>query len=236
MENCQNCHKSFEGNYCPDCGQPARLRRIDGKYIRDEISSVFNLDKGILLTIKELFIRPGKSIKDFLTTDRHRLVKPILFILITSIAYSIINHYFKIEDQYVNYKGMKGTTGRMFAWVQDNYGYANIIMGIFIAGMLKLFFINSGYNFYEVLILLCFIMGMGMLIFALFALIQGITRVGLMTTAGIISMIYITLAIADFYGRKKPINYLKAVLAYVGGMVFFSISLLFSGILIDLIF
>jgi hypothetical protein len=38
------------------------LRRIDGTYIINEISSVIFLDKGILYTIKELLIRPGDTV------------------------------------------------------------------------------------------------------------------------------------------------------------------------------
>ena len=39
------------------------LERIDEKYIWNEISSVLNLEKGIFYTIKELFVRPGKTVR-----------------------------------------------------------------------------------------------------------------------------------------------------------------------------
>ena len=66
------------------------LERIDGKYIWKEIVSVLNFDKGIFYTIKEIFLRPGKTIQEFLLYDRKRLVKPILFIIIMSLVYTII--------------------------------------------------------------------------------------------------------------------------------------------------
>ena len=49
------------------------LKRIDGKYIWDEIRSVLNFDKGIFYTIKELFIRPGDTVREFLIYDRKML-------------------------------------------------------------------------------------------------------------------------------------------------------------------
>ncbi|MEM6298978.1 MAG: DUF3667 domain-containing protein, partial [Bacteroidota bacterium] len=58
------------------------LKRIDKAYILSEISSVLNLEKGIFYTIKELLIRPGKSIRTFIHEDRTRLVKPIVFIIV----------------------------------------------------------------------------------------------------------------------------------------------------------
>jgi len=63
-------------------------------------------------------------------------------------------------------------------------------MGIFIAIWTKLFFGKYSYNFFEILILLCFTMGMGMLIFAIFAIIQGLTKIDLMQIAGIVSIAY----------------------------------------------
>lgn len=234
MKKCESCNNLYEGNFCSNCGRPNQLKRIDRKYIQDEISSVFNLDKGIFLTIKELLIRPGHSIREFLLTDRNRLVKPILFILITSLVYSLINNLFKIEDQYVNYGDLPGTTAKIFIWIQENYGYANIIMSVFIAYFLKLFFRKSKYSIYEILVLLCFIMGMGMLILAFLSFVQGITGLIALQSSGIILMIYITFAIGDFYNEKKLSSYLKVPAAYFIGMIVFFILTILIGNMIDL--
>jgi len=67
------------------------MTRIDGKYLLQEIYSVLSFEKGFLLTIRELAINPGKSIKDFLNEDRNRLVKPVVFLILTSLIYTIIN-------------------------------------------------------------------------------------------------------------------------------------------------
>ena len=128
MNFCKNCKFELTGKYCSNCGQPIELQRIDAHYIKNEIVQVLNFDKGIFYTIKELIIRPGENVRNFLTNNRNRLVKPIVFIIITSLFYSIINHYFHIEDQYIQQKGLdKSTIGKMIKWVQENYGYANII-------------------------------------------------------------------------------------------------------------
>lgn len=235
--NCKNCNTEINQNYCPNCGQPTKLKRIDGQYILSEIGSVLNFDKGILFTIRELLLRPGQSIKKFVSDDRNRLVKPVIFIIVTSLIYSLINHFFQIEDGYVKFEETKqSTTGHIFKWVQDNYGYANIIMGIFIVLWTKLFFRKYNYNFFEILILLCFVMGIGMLIFSIFAIFKVLTHIDLMQIASIISVLYSAWAIGQFFDKSKFSNYVKAFFSYLLGFLTFSLTAILIGTLIDLVF
>ncbi|MBX2844109.1 MAG: DUF3667 domain-containing protein [Flammeovirgaceae bacterium] len=128
------------------------LERINGKYIWNEISSVLNFDKGILYTIRELLLRPGKNIQIFILEDRNRLVKPIVFIIITSFIYTLAQQLLHFKD-YVNAGGFEESAiTNIFGWIQKNYGYANILMAIFIAGWIKIFFRKYEYNFFEILI------------------------------------------------------------------------------------
>jgi Protein of unknown function (DUF3667) len=237
--DCKNCNKEINSKFCPDCGQPANLKRIDGKYIIHEIEHVLHFERGILYTIRELSTNPGQNIREYLSENRSRLVKPIIFIIITSLIYTILNHLFHIEDGYAKYHEAKEETssavGNIVKWVQEHYGYANIMMGIFIAFWLKLFFKKSNYNFFEILIMLCFVMGMGMLIFSIFVIIQGITHFNIMTIAGVIGIAYCVWAIGQFYDKKKPSSYIKGLLAYILGMITFWIIPVLIGTIIDLI-
>lgn len=234
---CTNCSNDFAGKYCNNCAQPAQLKRIDGHYILHEIEHILHFDKGILYTIKALLIRPGKSIKRFISDDRSRLVKPVIFIIITSLIYTTINHFFHIEDGYISVHEVKSKAiTSIFGWIQSHYGYANIIMGVFIAAWLKLFFRKYDYNFFEILILLCFVIGVAMLILALFALIQGVTKIGLMQYSGMLSFGYISWAIGQFFDQRKISSYVKALFAYVLGMLTSTITALLIGYLIDTIF
>lgn len=233
---CKNCKAEIKQNYCSNCGQASKIKRIDGHYIAHEIGQILNFDRGILFTIKELLIRPGKNIRTFVSENRNRLVKPIIFIIVTSLIYSLINHFFHIEDGYVNFEETKqSATGYIFKWVQDHYGYANIIMGIFIASWAKLFFRKYNYNFFEILILLCFVMGIGMLIYAVFALIQGITHIDLTQVGGILGFIYSAWAIGQFFDKRKFSNYIKALFSYLLGFLTFSLTAILIGTLIDLV-
>ncbi|PWG78940.1 DUF3667 domain-containing protein [Pararcticibacter amylolyticus] len=233
--NCKNCSIELTSKYCPECGQPATVKRIDGHYIIHEIEHVLHFEKGIFYTIRELLIRPGDNIRHFLTENRSRLVKPVIFIIITSLIYTLSSHFFHVDDGYVKFEGAGHSTSTLiFKWVQDHYGYSNILMGIFIALWAKVFFRKYDYNLYEILILLCFVMGMGMLFLAVFAMVQGLTHFDLMQIASFICIIYCSWAIGQFFNKKKPVSYAKAFGAYVLGMITFSVTVVLLGALIDL--
>lgn len=234
--NCNNCNTEVYSTYCPTCGLPTNLQRIDGRYMQREIEHVLEIERGIFYTIKELALHPGQTIKTYLTENRSRLVKPIIFIIITSLIYTLLDHYFQIEDGYVQYGVEKeSATGVIFKWVQDHYGYANIIMGVFISLWVKLLFRKYDYNFFEILILLCFVMGMGMLIFSVFVILQGLTHVNLMTMGGIVGIGYAVWAIGQFFDRTIGMSYVKSLIAYMAGMVAFWLTAFLIGTVIDLI-
>jgi hypothetical protein len=195
-----------------------------------------HFEKGIIFTVKELIANPGQTVKNYLLENRSRLVKPVIFIIVTSLIYTLCNRLFHFEDGYVKYMDdTKSTTTEIFKWVQENYGYANIIIGIFIALWTKLFFKKYKFNFFEILILLCFVMGIGMLIFSVFGIIQGLININLMQIAGIIGFGYTSWAIGHFFDKTKIASFVKAFFAYILGMLTFSLSALLIGVIIDLI-
>lgn len=237
MDNCKSCNTELSGNYCANCGQPAKIKRIDSHYIIHEIVHVLHFEKGILFTIRELLLRPGKNIQEFLSGNRGRLVKPIIFIVITSLIYSLISHLFHTEDKYLEaYKPLGDSSiFTMLSWIQSHYGYSNILMSVFIAGWIKLFFRKYHYNFFEILILLCFVLGMGMLMFAVSALIEGLTHISPLFITTLISTVYCIWVVGQFFDGTKPTNYIKAFIAYMLGVFTFGIALTFLGIAIDLL-
>ena len=139
MAFCENCNTEITQNYCPNCGSSTSLQRIDRKYIWSEISSVLNLDKGIFYTIKELCIRPGKTVREFLIYDRKRLVKPIIFVIFSSLFFIINQKIFKFKTgttpNNINSIGVQ----KAFEWVDENFGIINIALGFLIGFWIRLF-------------------------------------------------------------------------------------------------
>ena len=234
--NCKNCNTEINSKFCPECGQPTNLKRINGHYIIHEIEHVLHFERGILYTVRELVTSPGQNIRNYLSENRSRLVKPIIFIILTSLIYTLISHYFHIEEKYISYIGLeKSSIGTILKWIQGNYGYASILTGIFIAIWLKVFFKKYGYNFFELLIMLCFVQGISMLIFALFAFAEGLLHYKLLNIAGFIGVIYLVWAIGNFFEAKKIGSYVKALFSFLLGTLTFYIIIFTIGITIDIL-
>jgi hypothetical protein len=237
MTKCSNCKNTISDRFCGSCGQAAELKRIDSRYILHEINHVLHFEKGILFTIKNLLINPGESVRAFISENRSRMVKPVIFIVVTSLIYTIISHWFHNEVHRTPIeKSILSDIGVILDWIQHHYGYANMIMGIFITLWLKLFFRKYNYNFYEVLILLCFVMGIGMLLLAVSALIEGISGFHqlAMITQGL-SVIYSAWAIGDFYNKSRFTAYLKALGAYLLGMLSYWVFIIILCVLVIVI-
>ncbi|MFA0964313.1 DUF3667 domain-containing protein [Roseivirga sp. BDSF3-8] len=67
------------------------VRRIDRKYLTDSILGAFYLEKGLLFTIKMLFVDPARVLREFLFTDqRSRYTKPLGFLILSSSIAAII--------------------------------------------------------------------------------------------------------------------------------------------------
>ena len=235
FEQCKKCGAELSDDFCSKCGNPKTLKKIDGGYILSEIVSVLNFDKGIFYTIKELLVRPGENVQKFIHSDRNRLVKPIIFVIVCSLIYTIAQQLLKFEDGYVNAGGFgESTISKIFEWIQTNYGFANILMAIFIALWIKVFFRKYNYNFFEILILLCFVMGIGMLIYTLFGIAESITKLKVLHIGGIIGFVYLSWAIGQFFDKDKKVNYLKGLLSYLLGMITFFLGAIMLGVGIDL--
>lgn len=222
--------------FCTNCKQNLKPKRIDGHYILHEIEHVLHFERGILYTVRELLIRPGENIKNFINENRSRLVKPIIFIIVTSLIYTLINHFFHIEQSYIKIDGAKDSQfNAINNWVQSHYGYSNIIMGGFIAFWLKIFFKKYDYNFFEILILLCFVLGMEMLMFSVFAIFEGVTKYHLMQIAAVIVFVYFSWAVGQFFDKNRAMSYFKAFISYILGMITFGISIMILGVVMNLI-
>ena len=237
MNICKKCNNEFEGNYCFNCGHPQKIERINSHYIISEIASVLNFQKGIFHTIKELLIKPGQNIRQFISEDRNRLVKPILFIIICSLTYTLFVQIFEFKDGYINFHfdDSNSAMSLIFQWITQNYGYSNILMAVFVAIWIKMFYRKYDYNFYEILILLLFISGMQMLMFALLGALESLTKTPILTFGTYFVLIYAFWAIGQFFDKRKILNYAKAPISYFLGLITFFLAASGIGLLIDLI-
>lgn len=87
---CANCLRAIDASdqhFCPGCGQPTPAHRIDWHFIGHELEhSVLHMDRGILYMFRQLLLRPGDLLRDYIEGRRANLVKPLLLLMILSAA------------------------------------------------------------------------------------------------------------------------------------------------------
>lgn len=69
---------------CANCAKSLAPVRLDWSFVIDEMRQVVDLDKGIFYTIKEVLLRPGQSVRNYLRVDRSKFMRPFLFLFILS--------------------------------------------------------------------------------------------------------------------------------------------------------
>ena len=237
MNSCKKCNEPLHGDYCSKCGYPAKLKRIDKHYIVQEIAGAFHAERGMLYTLKKMLTSPGKSIRQYLTEDRRRYVKPITYLIITSLVFTLVSRFFHIDaNYYMQQPDMEFPTVNLFInWMIDYHGHSSIISGLFVAFWIRLFFRKSGYNLFEIFILLCFILGTSALLFSVVVIIQGFAHLDLIYISTLIVMIYSVWATGQFFDRKKAVSYIKAFLSYILGSFIWGILVTCVGMFIDVV-
>jgi len=230
---CKNCDCQTNGNYCSNCGHPVKLKKIDRDHIIHEIKDAIFADKGFLYTTKKVLLTPGDSVKYYITEDRSRFVKPITYILITSLIYALVTNLFKID--YLAQLDTSETTPTMNSisrWMMDNHGYTSIIINFFMAFWIKLFFKKYGYNLFEIYILLCYVGGIEVLLVSVASIFLTLIHVENLLFLNYSSMIFSVWAIGQFFDKNKAKSYIKAFFSYILGIFVIGI-IAFLGAIIE---
>ena len=87
---CATCHTEYQGNFCPRCGQKAIVGRYSFKQAFLLFLDVWGLgNRGMFRTIRDLLLRPGYMIRDYLSGMQMAYFPPFkMFFLL--IAFSIL--------------------------------------------------------------------------------------------------------------------------------------------------
>lgn len=183
-KNCQNCNEIITGNFCANCGQKSDIRKINFRYLLDEIpNSIFQVNRGFLFTVKELFTRPGHSIREFLEGKRKKHFKPLAFLFLTSSLYILLNYLIGnqtfIGDFIEGFKAVgENNDIEIFNWISNNQTYFIFFILPFFSLASYLAFLKSKYNYFEHFVLNLYITGQQMLIYLIFSFIVDVDRDG----------------------------------------------------------
>ena len=90
---CKNCNQNFKGHFCNNCGQTADTHKMNFHSLWHDIQhGLFHFDNGVLYTAKQLFTRPGNSIREYIDGKRVRHFKPISLVILLATVYGFLYH------------------------------------------------------------------------------------------------------------------------------------------------
>lgn len=159
---CLNCNHKLTGTYCVHCGQEANTLRINSRHLAEELQhGLLHIDKGLLYTIKELFLRPGKTIHNYLDGKRVRYARPFLFLLICGAVYSLLFHffgYFPMEEMNSHDTPLFDYIP-LYKWYSTDYSLTVLLLIPFYALATYVMFHKQGYNYIEHLVVFSYLSG-----------------------------------------------------------------------------
>ncbi len=226
---CKSCKAPVVDAYCPSCGQPKVVQRINGRYIFSEVTAVLNLDKGFFYTVKELIVNPGKNIRSFLAGSRKKLVKPVVYIIFCSLFYTIMQRISGFQDSYINVSDdTPAIDVALISWLSKNYGFMNIFISFFVAVWIKLFTRKKSYHYFELVVLCFYLIGTMMLIAGSLSAISTITSDTVKDIGIFGGMLFVSWGVACFIERKTLRGVIIGFFSFILG--FISFTLLITGI------
>ena len=222
MTNCINCNHLVQDNFCSKCGQPITIKRINFQYMVHEIEHLFHFEKGFHFTAWHLLINPGKTIRTYLFENRNKYVKPIVYLFFAALIFTMFTSLFHIQYTYLNVGYIEPLKDKVNLKTIDNWlighiAYTNIIVGFCVAPWLLLMYTKRKHNVFEMIVLISYVLATGLLV--ILPLIMLIIITPIFSNLTIFFIIYQIWAIGQFFGERKIVNYLKAILAFFLGIL-----------------
>lgn len=243
--NCKNCGHSVDGKFCSHCGQNSKVGRIDFPNFLNEISeSIFQINKGFFYTLRELFVRPGSTLKEFLNGKRKNHFKPIAYALTLSTVYFLITQVTNQNtwmDEAVS-GWMNGATDYnsgveipgILTWFSKNYAYSTLLLLPVFSIASYLSFFKFGNNYLEHIVINSYITGQQAIFYSLFSIGRTVIKSELIEMFSFLVAISYTLWMFwHFFSEgNRTMNILRSIMTYILYLIF-SLGLLLALMGID---
>jgi hypothetical protein len=149
---CKNCSTHFDGKYCNNCRQLAETNRITWHGLMHYLThALFHVDRGFLYTLKELTLRPGYTIRDYLNGKRIYHFNPFLFMILigglVSLLFSTLNVQLPVKEIELEEIERFNTT-----IAHKYFAVAGLIYIILLSVTDFIFFFNKKFNLPELLV------------------------------------------------------------------------------------
>lgn len=224
---CKNCSSAITGNFCSNCGQKGEVHRITIKHvIHDFLHAFTHADKGFLLLVKDLLIKPGIVVKEYIEGKRKKYFNPLSFLVICAALHFYAASTTGYFEALSNAEKRGGAPQQVAIWkevfeISSKYGKTLdlFILVPLITIVAWIFFRKPKYNLAEHFVLQSFVLSEGLiartLIFIpLFLAFPKYVRWNLMVFQ-ISLLIYLIFAYRQFFHQNIFLTIIKTILIMV---------------------
>jgi len=249
---CKNCGNIISEIFCSYCGQRTTISAINFKTLIVELqNNIFQIDRGLLFTIKELTTRPGNAIRDFIEGKRKPYYKPIPFLIINVTLYVFVSYLLNVDSflaefinsfkrgwdsaQLDNDELIKGDNG-VLNWLKTNQIYLVFVFLPVFSLASFVAFLRGKYNYYEHLVLQLYITGQQFVFVTILTCFFFFNKEILAISILISSIFYSIFTYNQFFEKKSLIviisRYILLQLIFIILYFIISFVIIFTGIFI----
>jgi len=175
---CKNCNTNFEGNYCNNCGQKAGEERFTLKHLPGEfLHGFYHVHGGLLYTIKELFIRPGETLRGYIYGKRVKYFNPFTYLLLISLVGGFLYKWSGMHDHMNENILASGDTIR---FTGKYFSYRMLLTIPAYAIMCRFIYRSFKYNIAEHLIVNTFLISQSIVLMIVWMLIVILVKPGIL--------------------------------------------------------
>ena len=226
-DKCINCQTEYMGTYCYNCGQK-QVSRLTFKRLFGEIQTfAIGFDSRFIRTVKDLMIRPGFVVKEYIRGNRVRYMSPVgYYILIITASllmfplfgYDLMEYSAEMSRSW----GIETPTEQqeqihyLLSLFMINIKFFIFLLIPFSAILLKLFFRKSEFNIIENSVFSFYVMAQGSLFGMINLPLQRYLNFQAFYLVFIISIAYFVWVVVAVYKRKSVIkSVLKGIFVYL---------------------
>ncbi len=88
---CKNCGSLTQGRYCQTCGQRSSVHKVTFRETFDDLNdALFSVNAPLLITVRDLIIRPGELLRHYLDGKRKTYYRPVSFFILMTVIYLLV--------------------------------------------------------------------------------------------------------------------------------------------------
>lgn len=103
---CRTCGEEYQGNYCPRCGQSAKIGRYSFKNALLLFLDVWGMgNRGMFRTLRDLILRPGYMIRDYISGMQMAYFPPFKLLFLLAALFFVVQSGANLSGIYYLEKG-----------------------------------------------------------------------------------------------------------------------------------